>query len=500
MSTYSFCIGPSLRKMFRLIHNERDVMTANTKRRLARLRQRQQQARRLQTCALLALCMLPVAAAFAAPSVFPTGVTRYEPQKAWNGYVLFSGQDKKTHLIDMNGNEVHQWAQEGFPPVLVDPARAGGARGRVLLQLAQLPGVQAAGNGLGNTAIGELDWDGKVVWRWGAAARTAYGGADTSTNAAPGGAAKQHHDWERLSNGNTLVLANLVHDVKGFKAPRVLDDVLYEVDPQGKIVWRWTASDHLDEFGFSKAALDQLRNAAPRDGAKAVDYLHTNSARVLGPNKWFDGGDARFAPDNVIISSRQANIVAIIDRKTGKVVWRLGPDFAPTGGKLPRPVDQLIGQHDPHLIAPGLPGAGNLIVFDNQGEAGYPIVSPGIFPHSRVLEIDPVRKEIVWEYTAVDSRQTQWSFYSAFISSARRLPNGNTLVDEGMNGRVFQVTPQGEIVWEYVSPFYGDSAVGGSGRTVRTNWIYRAQPVPYDWVPAGTPRSERPLDTVASTR
>jgi hypothetical protein len=489
--------------MFPLIHHERDSMTANTTRRQARLAQRQQRARRVQTCALIALCMLPVAAAFAAPSVFPTGVTRYEPRKAWNGYVLFTGQDKKTHLIDMNGNEVHQWTQEGFPPVLVAPEQAGGARGHVLLQLAQLPGTHAAGNGLGNAAIGELDWDGNVVWRWGAAAQTAYGGADTTTNAAPGGSAKQHHDWERLPNGNTLVLANLVHPVQGFKAPQVLDDVLYEVDKQGKIVWRWTASDHLEEFGFSKAALDQLRNAAPREGAKAVDYLHTNSARALGPNKWFDAGDARFAPDNVIISSRQANIVAIVDKKTGKVVWRLGPDFAPTSAGLPRPVDQLIGQHDPHLIAPGLPGAGNLIVFDNQGEAGYPLVSPGMFPHSRVLEIDPVKKEIVWEYTAVNSNQTQWSFYSAFISSARRLPNGNTLIDEGMNGRLFQVTPQGEIVWEYVSPFYGDSATGGGGRQVRTNWVYRAQPVPYDWAPAGTPHSERPLDpapAVASTR
>jgi hypothetical protein len=489
--------------MLRLIHNERDIMTANAGRRQARFSHRQQQARRLRTCALLALCMLPVAAAFAAPSVFPTGVTRYDPAKAWNGYVLFSGQDKKTHLIDMNGNEVHGWAQEGFPPVLLAPQLAGGARGHVLLQLAQLPGAHAAGNGLGNAAIGELDWDGKVVWRWGAAAQTAYGGTDANTAAVPGGAAHQHHDWERLANGNTLVLANLVHAVPGFKAPQVLDDVLYEVDPQGRIVWRWTASDHLDELGFSKAALAQLRTSAPREGAKAVDFLHTNSARALGPNKWFDGGDTRFAPDNVIISSRQANIVAIVDKKSGKVVWRLGPDFVPAGTALPRAVDQLIGQHDPHLIAPGLPGAGNLIVFDNQGEAGYPLVSPGIFPHSRVLEIDPVKKEIVGEYTAVDSRQTQWSFYSAFISSARRLPNGNTLIDEGMNGRVFQVTPQGEIVWEYVSPFYGDSAVGGSGRQVRTNWVYRAQPVPYDWAPAGTPRSERPLESppaVASTR
>jgi len=503
MPTYSFCIGPSLRKMPALIHYERDTMTASAGHRQARFSRRQRQARRLRTCALLALCALPVAAALAAPSVFPTGVTRYDPGKAWNGYVLFSGQDKKTHLIDMNGNEVHAWAQEGFPPVLVAPDKAGGARGHVLLQLAQLPGAHAAGNGLGNAAIGELDWDGNVVWRWGAAAQTAYGGADTTTAAVPGGAAHQHHDWERLANGNTLVLANLVHAVPGFKAQQVLDDVLYEVDPQGKIVWRWTASDHLDELGFSKTALAQLRASAPREGAKAVDFLHTNSARALGPNKWFDGGDARFAPENVIISSRQANIVAIVDKKSGKVVWRLGPDFAPAGTTLPRAVDQLIGQHDPHLIAPGLPGAGNLIVFDNQGEAGYPVVSPGIFPHSRVLEIDPVKKQIVWEYTAVDSRQTQWSFYSAFISSARRLPNGNTLIDEGMNGRVFQVTPQGDIVWEYVSPFYGDSAVGGSGRTVRTNWVYRAQPVPYEWTPPGTPRSERPLaapPAVASTR
>ena len=86
---------------------------------------------------------------------------------------------------------------------------------------------------------------------------------------------------------------------------------------------------------------------------------------------------------------------------------------------------------------------------------------------------------------AIDSRQPQWRFYSAFISSARRLPNGNTLIDEGMNGRFFQVTPQGDIVWEYVSPYVAPSAVGGNGKQVDTNWVYRAQPVPKDWVPGG---------------
>jgi hypothetical protein len=105
-----------------------------------------------------------------------------------------------------------------------------------------------------------------------------------------------------------------------------------------------------------------------------------------------------------------------------------------------------------------------------------------------VLEIDPTKKEIVWEYTAANSGQASWAFYSSFISNARRLPNGNTLIDEGINGRIFQVTAKGEIVWEYVSPFFGQAPAAGGASS---NWIYRAQPVPYDWVPAATPRSEK---------
>ena len=117
--------------------------------------------------ACLAMAVMP---SMAAPSVFPTGVTRYDTARAHNSYVLFSGQDKKTHLIDMNGNEVRQWPHEGFPPVLLDPALAGGKRGNILLQLGSVPGAQTTGNGLGNTSIGELDWNGKVVWQWGAGA------------------------------------------------------------------------------------------------------------------------------------------------------------------------------------------------------------------------------------------------------------------------------------------------------------------------------------------
>jgi hypothetical protein len=85
---------------------------------------------------------------------------------------------------------------------------------------------------------------------------------------------------------------------------------------------------------------------------------------------------------------------------------------------------------------------------------------------------NPIKKEIVWQYEAENSDQAPWTFFSSFISSARRLPNGNTLICEGMTGRIFQVTPQGAIVWEFVSPYFGRRAFGEN--EVRTNFVYRA--------------------------
>ncbi len=425
----------------------------------------------------LALCAAAFAAAQAEPSVFPTGVTRYDPKLAYNSYVIFAAPDHKTHLIDMDGNEVHRWDYAGFPSLLLDPALTNGARGHVLVQLSTderqgagvVPHMPAE---FRNRTIGELDWDGKTVWQWG--------------EDAPGGAARQHHDWHRLANGDTLVLVNTLHPIPGFKLPKILDDVVYEVSPAGKIVWQWAASEHLDEIGFTDDQLKLVRASA------SPDYFHVNDMTPLGANRWFDAGDARFAPDNILIDSRNANFIAIIDKKTGKIVWTLGPNLPKANeAPLPRAVDQISGQHDAHLIEPGLPGAGNLIVFDNQGEGGYPPAPLGVNSGSRVLEIDPEKKEIVWQYTAESSGSPGWAFFSSFISSARRLPNGNTLIDEGMNGRFFQVTPEGKIVWEYVNPYFALSPVGStSAAPVETNWVYRAQPVPYDWVPEGTPKRE----------
>ena len=104
-------------------------------------------------------------------------------------------------------------------------------------------------------SLGELDWNGKVVWQWGANA--------------PGGAAQQHHDWARLPSGNTLVLSVVVHPLPGFALPKLVDDAIYEVTPKGDIVWRWVAGDHLDEFGWTPEELALVR------ATKAISYLHT---------------------------------------------------------------------------------------------------------------------------------------------------------------------------------------------------------------------------------
>ena len=57
-------------------------------------------------------------------------------------FILFSGADDKTHLIDMDGNEVHRWDHRGFPSDMLDPALVGGARGHVMVQLADMTGSE----------------------------------------------------------------------------------------------------------------------------------------------------------------------------------------------------------------------------------------------------------------------------------------------------------------------------------------------------------------------
>ncbi|MCW2562747.1 MAG: putative enzyme repeat [Mycobacterium sp.] len=442
--------------------------------------------------------MRPLVPLLAMAFVQFSGVTYHDPGRAYGSYVLYTGADGVTRLIDLNGVVRNHWPHPGVPARIIDPALNAGRVGDIGVQLSQLD--DSPGGIYGNRTVGQLSWTGEKLWEWG--------------TEAPGGAARQNHDWELLENGNRLILVAIPREVPALGPHVVGDQGIYEVTPDGRIVWEWKAGDHLDEFGFTAEGFEYLRRSIARQPDNIWGYLEINSAKTLGPNHWHrDDLTTVFQPDNILISSRKANIVALIERSSGRIVWRLGPYFEAEPGaehqrinrhSLPRPLDQISGQHNPHFIADGLPGEGNLLVFDNQGGAGYPPAPLGIYAGSRVLEINPETKHIVWQYTAEDSGRPPWTFFSSFVSNAQRLPNGNTLITEGMHGRIFQVTPSGEVVWEYLTP-YEDYAVAGEpevkvptvdgvDRPTLTRMIYRSQAVPFDWVPADTPRSLDPVD------
>ena len=421
------------------------------------------------------------------PSVYPTGTTIYDPEKCWNGYTIFQAKEVGALIIDMNGNEVKLWkGLHGMPNKL-------------------LPGGFVLGNtGERNTAFGmqdhldlvQVDWEGNIVWRFNKYEYIEDLGEE------PQWMARQHHDHQREGNpvgyyvpgmdplvekGNTFLLSH-----KNLKNPKIsdkplVDDTIIEVTWDGEIVWEWICSDHFDEMDFSEEAKNIMcRNPNWRpSGGGMGDWMHINSMSLLGPNKWYDAGDKRFHPDNIIWCGRETDITAITDKETGKLVWKIGPDYDGTPELME--LGWIIGQHHAHMIPRGLPGEGNILIFDNGGWAGYGAPNPGsptgfmnaLRDYSRVLEFDPTTLKIVWQYTPIEAGFIKPvdlnRFYSPFISSAQRLPNGNTLIVEGSGGRIFEVTSTHEIVWEYISPYWG--------QLMQINMVYRAYRVPYEWVP-----------------
>jgi hypothetical protein len=435
---------------------------------------------------------------YARQTVFPTGTTIYKPDKCWNGFTIFSAKvTGESTLIDMNGNVVKAWKEVSGFPARILPG------GYIMGYVGTRPMHQDS------TALVQADWNGNIVWKFDHAEEI------KDPDKTPYWSARQHHDYQRegspagyyapgmdpkTNGGTTLVLAH-----KDVNNPRISnrlleDDYIYEVTWDGKITWEWLASDHFDELGFDEAAKNTIfRNPNWNSARGAADWAHINSMSVLGPNKFYDQGDQRFHPENIIVDGRQLNIIWIIEKKTGKVIWKVGPDYAATPEL--RKLGQIIGQHHAHMIPKGLPGAGNIMVFDNGGAAGYGSPNPGsvngvgnaIRANSRVLEFNPVTLEIVWQYSPETSGYEMTSFFSHYISSAQRLPNGNTLIDEGADGRMFEVTPGHEIVWEYVSPFFSDPKETQNG-------VYRAYRVPYDWVPQAGKPAEKPVNPLPNSK
>jgi len=238
----------------------------------------------------------------------------------------------------------------------------------------------------------ELDWDSKLVWK-----------ADIAA----------HHDFDRLASGNTLVVCREYVTDEKLRPGDLKSDCLVEVTPDNKVVWEWHAHEHVGEIAELVEVKIPLENR---------DWAHTNTVESIPPNAAADK-DPRFKPGNVIFSARNIDTIGVIEKSTGKVVWAWGP------GELDR-------QHMPTMLPNG-----HILVYDNGTRRG----------HTRIVEMDPLTGKIVWEYQADPPR----SFFSGSRGSSHRLPNGNTFIAESNTGRLLEVTPDGEIVWEFLNPDLG---------------------------------------------
>lgn len=363
-------------------------------------------ARKLTATLLLGvLCFILLGGVFTA-SVYakavikkekPLGVTYWDPTKAQNGYTLFSPlSGKEAYLIDMQGRVVHKWDLPSHPGCYAYLLENGN-----LLYGAQADQAEKDKAGMPKTSgqggiLREVDWDGNVVWEY----KDIW----------------MHHDFYRMKNGNTLVLKyvevpfEIMINVKGGVPGTEDDGKMYgdqidEVTPKGKVVWSWKAHEHLDP---------EKDTISPMDWRK--EWTHGNAVAEL------ENGD-------ILTSFRNIDMVCIIDKKTGKIKWRYG--------QAPRTIAH---QHDPHIL-----DNGNMMIFDNG--MNRPIEE---ITYSRVIELDMETKEVKWEYKA----PVVTDFYTAACGNAQRLPNGNTLMCETLKGRFFEVTKEGEIVWDYTSPFF----------------------------------------------
>jgi hypothetical protein len=237
---------------------------------------------------------------------------------------------------------------------------------------------------------------------------------------------------------------------------QIADNMFVEIDSSGKRLWQWSTVEHIDQFGYNETA---RRAMYERGGALFL----TNTCAVLPPNALEDR-DRRFRRGNILSSQRNTNLIYIVDKESGDVVWRWGD--AP---------GQLVGQHHPVMLHNG-----HILVYDNGGQGGYP---PRCRFYTRLVEIDPLSGEIVWQYAHEPHTLKPMSrFFSSSWGSVQRLPNGNTFSLDCHKGRLFEVTPWGEIVWEYISPFSW-----GRGMKVFEAGIYRAYRYGYNCVPEVEP-------------
>ncbi|WP_411768638.1 aryl-sulfate sulfotransferase [Winogradskyella sp. A3E31] len=419
------------------------------------------------------------------------------------GYTLFTASTE-TYLINNCGEVINQWSSV-YPP------------GNAVYLLEDGSILRAGRTSSGDITFGgqggiveKFDWDGNLTWQY------LY---DTPQM-------RQHHDVYPMPNGNVLILAATVMSnaeaIQAGRNPSLLpesdlyNEQVIEVTPSGLngaiVVWEWNINDHLiQDFDATK---DNFGDVGLSQGKLDINFLNGGS----GGSNWLHMNSVQYneALDQIILSSRNLSEIYIIDHSTTSLeaasssggTYGNGGDFLyrwgnPQSYRHGDETDRLLyGQHYPYIIEDGLIDAGKMILFNN-GNGRTPLFSdvyvftlpessPGFYNYTANTAYAPLAPDYIY------NTPTPTDFYSSILSSAQRLPNGNTLICEGFNGRFFEIDQLENKVWEYISPVNnnnGDIASQGDDPGGIANLSFRAIKYPLDY-PAFDSRDLTPDDPI----
>jgi hypothetical protein len=430
---------------------------------------------------------------------------------AFAGYTLFAPIDSTTtYLIDLEGKLVHSWPSKYTPGQAVYLLPDGS-----LLRAGRAPRNRHFGGGGIGGLLERISPDGKLLWRFKYANRKHCQHHDFK--AMPNGHVLLIA-WEKKTREEAIDAGRDPGEMTGSE---LWPDCVIEVEPEdvsgGRIVWEWHVWDHLvqelDEnkpnYGVvaehpelvdlnyqrtapeeTPAELRRLRSIGYVGGRESEDSREKGEgappfwAGLAGPDLRADwchtnAIDYNARLDQIALSVHSFNEIWIIDHSTsmkeaaghrggrhgkgGDLLYRWGNPRAYGAGSVK---DQtLFAQHDVRWIPEGLPGSGHLTVFNNGPgrpdgpyssvvEFAPPVDSSGHYLRERDKAFGPSKPN--WEYTAAKPSE----FFSSHISGAERLPNGNTLICSGEQGRIFEVDSAGQTVWEYLSPYMEHNGPG----------------------------------------
>jgi hypothetical protein len=429
----------------------------------------------------------------------PTEVVYSDPDKVSPGYLLFAAWAQNEaheyiYLVDVDGNVVHRW-------YAIPPEYQG--RGWSIEKTAQLTetgsvifGLSTAGHQYeGERALLELDWDGNLVWDF-SDPREGY---------------LYHHDFTRIWNNHlndwTIIFTSRIpmtqeQAVAAGADPSIewnaAPDGVVEVDMNGNIVWEWWSLDHVVQdknpdwpnygvlsehperfnLNWGSGITGDFTHQNALDYNQTLDQIVVNNDRmgelyVINHGGTFVVGD--FEASKALAAGPKGDILF----RWGHP-WLYGageaPSYNPDGDVTSEGDRLLFHHHDTQWIKEGLPGEGNFLIFENGSRRAGPHrselieVNPydGTYPDAGYLpemEAGGPAEQVVWNFTSVQPN----SFSSRNISGVERLANGNTLGIAGRHGHVFQVTPEGEVVWEYIVPIVrGTDAGADPGEIYKT--------------------------------